>query len=279
MTAFAEGPSFAEGVPCWIDVSLPDIEAGRRFYGALFGWTFDEPAEKSQGYYTQAYVGEGEARKNVAGLAAKADGRMPTAWGVYFATPDARALVARAREAGGQIVTDAVAVGPYGTMAQIADPGGAVFGVWQGGSHPGFEQTAAPGAFCWTEVFVRAPGRDRVDAFYEKVFGFRGTDLSEDGGGVDYLGWSPAGAEPGPDSMVGGRTVIHDAFPAEMPPHFLSYFLVEDCDRAAAEVRRLGGRVTHPPFDIPYGRMAIVVDDQGAVFAMLAEPEGGPSDA
>ena len=32
--------AFAEGEPCWVDVSLPDVEAGKRFYGELFGWTF-----------------------------------------------------------------------------------------------------------------------------------------------------------------------------------------------------------------------------------------------
>ncbi|MFE4643233.1 VOC family protein, partial [Streptomyces sp. NPDC056730] len=25
--------AFAEGTPCWVDVSLPDLEAGKRFYG------------------------------------------------------------------------------------------------------------------------------------------------------------------------------------------------------------------------------------------------------
>ncbi|CAM5595071.1 hydrolase [Streptomyces spiroverticillatus] len=269
--------AFAEGVPCWIDVALPDVEAGRRFYGGLFGWTFDEPADKEYGYYTQAYVGEGDDRKNVAALAAKADGRMPTAWGVYFATPDTAALVARAREAGGQIVMDTMPVGPYGTMAQIADPGGAVFGVWQGASHPGFERTAVPGAFCWTEAYVREADLERVDAFYDKVFGFGTQDLAEltdDESGVAFRTWSPAGTEPGDDTAIGGRAVITDALPAEMPAHFLSYFMVEDCDATAAEAKRLGGRVSQPPFDIPYGRMAILVDNQGAVFAVLQEPKG-----
>lgn len=264
--------AFAEGVPCWIDASLPDVEAGKRFYGALFGWTFDDPADKEYGYYTQAYSGEGEDRKNVAALAPKFDGRMPTVWGVYFATPDAAALVARAREAGGQIVMDAMPVGPFGTMAQIADPGGAVFGVWQPGTHPGFAVTAVPGAFCWTEVYVRDTDKDRVDAFYQEVFDFATHDLAEEAG-VDFRVWSPAGTEPGEATAIGGRSVISEGFPVEMPAHFLSYFLVEDCDETAATAKRLGGRINQPPFDTPYGRMAVLVDDQGAVFAVMAEPK------
>ncbi|GHH47093.1 VOC family protein [Streptomyces candidus] len=271
MTASGE---YAEGVPCWIDASLPDVQAGKRFYGALFGWTFDDGADKEYGYYTQAYTGAGDDRACVAALAAKADGRMPTAWGVYLATPDAAALVRRAREAGGQIVTDAMQVGPYGTMAQIADPGGAVFGVWQADSHPGFGRRAAPGCFCWTEAHVRAEDKERVDAFYDAVFGFGTYDLPEESG-EDFRVWSPAGTEPGDETAVGGRAVISRDLPAELPAHYLSYFLVEDCDEAVAKVQRLGGRIGRPPFDTPYGRMAVVVDDQGAVFAVMAEPEAG----
>lgn len=87
--------------------------------------------------------------------------------------------------------------------------------------------------------------------------------------GVDFRMWSPAGTEPGPDTAVAGRSVITDAFPAEMPSYFLSYFTVEDCDATAETVVRLGGRVSEPPFDIPYGRMAVLHDDQGAEFAVL----------
>lgn len=32
--------AFARSAPCWVDVQLPDLEAGKRFYGELFGWTF-----------------------------------------------------------------------------------------------------------------------------------------------------------------------------------------------------------------------------------------------
>jgi predicted enzyme related to lactoylglutathione lyase len=275
MTASTE---FAEGVPCWLDAMLPDVEAGKRFYGGLFSWTFDDGADREHGYYTRAYAGEGDDRTVVAALAAKADGRLPTAWGVYLATPDAAALVRRAREAGGQIVTEAVPVGPYGTMAQIADPGGAVFGVWQAGAHPGFGRKDEPGSFCWTEAHVRAGDKERVDAFYEEVFGFVTYDLSEESG-TDFRVWSPAGSEPGEESAVGGREVISRDLPVELPAHYLSYFRVEDCDESAATARRLGGRVSKPPVDTPYGRTAVLVDDQGAVFAVLAEPRRKPDRA
>jgi predicted enzyme related to lactoylglutathione lyase len=188
-------------------------------------------------------------------------------WTVYFATPDAVSLAARIRGAGGQLVVEPMPVGPFGTMALAADPEGAVFGLWQGGTHTGFEKQEEPGSFCWTEVYSR--DKTVVDPFYESVFGYGGYDLED--AGADFRTWSPAGTEPGPDTAIGGRSVMSGAFPVEMPSHFLVYFSVADCDATADAVVRLGGRVQAPPFDIPYGRIAVLMDDQGAAFAVLQD--------
>ncbi|MCH0542874.1 VOC family protein [Streptomyces sp. MUM 203J] len=257
----------AEGTPCWADVLLPDLEAGKRFYGELFGWTFADSTE-TYGPYTMAFS-EGRL---AAGLAPKGDGRMPTAWGVYFATRDAVGLTGRIEEAGGRVITRPLRVGSAGITALVTDPGGAVFGLWQAEGRAGFEKQGRPGSFAWTEVYTRAPDKEAVDAFYETVFGFRARDLDDPS--VDYRVWSPASAETASDeTAIGGRSVIGPAFPAEMPAHFLVYLAVEDCDEAAAEAVRLGGRVTEEPFDTPYGRIAVLADNQGAVFAVLAEPK------
>ncbi|GAA1543484.1 hypothetical protein GCM10009730_60660 [Streptomyces albidochromogenes] len=266
--------AYTEGMPCWVDVTLDDVEAGKRFYGGLFGWTFADPGidDRARTGWSgragqTAFVNALSGGKKVAALAPKRDGRMPTAWGIYFAADDVTVLAARIREAGGQMVTDPLPVPPLGTTAAAADPGGAVFGLWQAGSHAGFEVRDRPGSFCWTEVYAR--DKTRTDPFYESVFGFQGFDLDE--AGEDFRTWSPAGADPGPDTAIGGRSVMGDAFPAEMPDHFLVYFVVGDCDGAAARAVELGGRVQAEPFDTPYGRIAVLTDDQGATFAVLAE--------
>ncbi|MFI5619553.1 VOC family protein [Streptomyces sp. NPDC051567] len=289
--------AFAEGTPCWVDASLPDVEAGKRFYGALFGWTFGDSAGAEYGHYTQAY----SRGRNVAALAPKPDGRMPTVWGVYLWTSDAYACAARIRAAGGQMVMDPQPVGPYGTAAMAADPGGAVFGLWQPGTHHGFDAQREPYTYCWTELYTRS--RDAVDVFYAKVFGYvtqdpdegqdtdggqgQDTDGGPDGGrgqvrepapdDADYRVWSPPGSVPGADTAVIGRSLITAAFPEVMPAHFLVYFAVPDCDQSVAMARRLGGRVTADPFDTPYGRIAVVADDQGAVFGLLSEPRTRPA--
>ncbi|MEU3840777.1 VOC family protein [Streptomyces sp. NPDC028635] len=236
--------AYPEGAPCWVDAQLPDVEAGKRFYGELFGWTF----ESAHGDSVWARL-DGEP---VAALARKTDGRLPTVWTVHFATPDAGALCRRIREAGGQVVTAPMEVGELGVAALAADPEGAVFGLWQPGGHSGFGPGRAEeeGGFAWVELYARDTAAANAfygDLFHDALFG--------------------PGAEP-----RFGRAPVSDVFPAEMPPHFLVHFGVRDCAEALGRVRRLGGRVQADPFTTSYGTVAVVTDDQGASFALLERP-------
>ncbi|MFJ5264389.1 VOC family protein [Streptomyces sp. NPDC088387] len=231
---------YVEGVPCWVDAQLPDVAAGRRFYGELFEWSFEERADGSGEW---AYL-DGEP---VAALTHKADGRLPTAWTVYFATPDAEALGRRIRGAGGQLVSAPMPAGALGTAALAADPEGAVFGLWEAGTHQGFGKRHVPGSFVWAQLYAR--DTEAANAFYGGLF-------------TDAL----FGQDAEPDF---GRAPITDLFPERMPPHFLVHFRVEDCADALATVSRLGGRVQADPFVTSYGTVAVGTDDQGAPFALL----------
>ncbi|MFE0671971.1 VOC family protein [Streptomyces sp. NPDC058867] len=228
---------YVEGVPCWVDAQLPDVEAGKRFYGELFGWSFPEDEEPYA-------LKDGE---RVAALVPKTDGRMPTVWTVYFATPDAVALARRIRDAGGQIVTAPVPSGEEGTTALVTDAEGAVFGLWQADAHPGFGRRHEEGTFVWAELYAR--DTEAANAFYGGLF-------------HDAL----FGPDAEPDF---GRAPVAGVFSAVMPPHFLVHFRVADCAAAVDTVLRLGGRVQAPPFETSYGMVAVVTDNQGASFAVL----------
>ncbi|MEU6589074.1 VOC family protein [Streptomyces sp. NPDC046881] len=237
--ASANEETYKEGVPCWVDAQLPDVEAGKRFYGELFGWTF----EAAYGSSVWARL-DGDL---VASLAPKTDGRMPTVWTVSFATSDAEALGRRITAAGGQMVMAPFPVGGLGTAALAADPEGAVFGLWQPGTHTGFGRRREPGTFVWAELYTRDTAA--ANTFY---------------GGLFRDALFGTGAEPD-----FGRADVTDVFPAEMPPHFLVHFRVTDLTEALGAVQRLDGRVQAPPFETSYGRVAVVTDNQGASFALL----------
>jgi predicted enzyme related to lactoylglutathione lyase len=58
-----------------------------------------------------------------------------------------------------------------------------------------------------------------------------------------------------------------------VPPHWLVYFAVSDCEGQTALAQSLGGAVRLAPTDAGgIGRFAVLVDPQGAVFAVIQPP-------
>ena len=80
------------------------------------------------------------------------------------------------------------------------------------------------------------------------------------------------------DKPVGGIGAIPAAAPADVPSHWMAYFAVADADAAADRVTALGGTVRQPPFDTPYGRMALVAGPQGETFSVMQLPEQPTAD-
>ncbi|MCQ4201752.1 VOC family protein [Streptomyces sp. NPDC058783] len=244
-----------EGAPCWADAMFTDVEGAKRFYGDVLGWTFGESSTEF-GDYTQCYA-DGKA---VAAVVPPPPGHEDRSqWCLYFASPDAAATAGRIREAGGELLLDPMRVGDFGTMCLARDPGGVVFGVWQGEKHEGFEATAVPGAYCWAEVFTREAAKS--DAFFPAVFSYGAKQMRDDQ--VDFRLFD-LGGDP-----VLGRMVMTEDFPPEVPPYINVYFTVADCDDAVARATKLGGILRFGPMTTPFGRFAALSDPQGASFSVI----------
>lgn len=241
------------GTPAWFDVATPDLEGARKFYGELFGWTFDVgPAE--MGYYTNCKLGGAKA----AGMNHRPENApYPTAWSIYFKSDDINASVQAVKANGGQVTVEPMNVMGEGHMAVCQDPTGAVFGFWQYGRHTGGEVADEHGAMAWAEVCTRDGAKARD--FYAKVLDCQATQMP----GMEYWTLDKNG--------MGKSGVMHmdDKFPKEIPPHWAVYFAVNDADAAVELIKKLGGKVNHGPFDTDYGRIAVVSDPYGAVFSII----------
>ncbi|MEU6847939.1 VOC family protein [Streptomyces sp. NPDC046716] len=251
--------AFPEGAPCWADVQLPDVETGKRFYGDLFGWTFDEGAGAERGYYTAAYSED----RAVAALAPLFGGGGP-AWTVHFAVRDAYATAARITRSGGRVVTGPLSVGTAATMALVTDRDGGLFGLWQAGSDLGFEVTGEPAAFCWTELLARDTAR--ADVFYESVFAYEAGGSAGGTGDADGLRlWAPAGTDPSPATAVAGR---RSSLGTPLTGRFLVHFGTSELEATTADALRLGGEIRVAAHPTGAGRVTVLADDQGALFAV-----------
>jgi predicted enzyme related to lactoylglutathione lyase len=254
--------SWPTGTPAWVDLAVPDLATAREFYGALLGWEFWEGAPET-GFYTTC-VKNGEPAAAL-GTPMAGDGT-PPAWTVYLATDDAAATAAAIASAGGTLLLAPTQVMEFGTMAIFADPTGAVAGLWQSGSHTGANIVDEAGAVRWNEEMTR--DLPAAKDFFARVFGYTYTDMSADG--FEYDTFELDGV------TRGGLGSIPPFMGPEVPPHWLTYFGVEDADAAVAVVAAHGGSVVRPPWDTPFGRMALVQGPFGEAFAVMAGGSPGP---
>ena len=68
---------------------------------------------------------------------------------------------------------------------------------------------------------------------------------------------------------IGGMMEIRPEM-GPVPPNWLPYFMVEDCDVVANKAAATGGKLNVPPTDIPnVGRFSVIQDPQGAMFAII----------
>src|SRR3954467_5968018 len=73
------------------------------------------------------------------------------------------------------------------------------------------------------------------------------------------------GGPVGFEDVVASINPIPDDQPST-PPHWSVTFGVNDANAAAAKAAERGGRVMVPPMDVPWSRLTVISDPQGAVF-------------
>jgi len=246
------------GFPCWADLTVPDLDAGKAFYSSVLGWTFEDQGEEF-GHYSIAKI----KGANVAGISPPMQEGTPSVWTLYMASDDADKTAAAIKENGGSVLFEPMDVGPLGRMFIGVDPAGATFGVWQAKQHIGAGIVNEPGALTWDDL--RSTDPDTARAFYAAVFGFTSDALPD--AGPDYTTFGV----PGDDVPVGGMGGMFGA-PDGTPSHWVAYFGTDDSDAAAERVTANGGTLLAPPFETPYGKMAGVMDPFGAAF-WIAQPD------
>jgi predicted enzyme related to lactoylglutathione lyase len=184
----------------------------------------------------------------------------PDLWSVYLATEDAQATADAAVANGGQVLVPAMEVMQLGSMAVLADPGGAAIGAWQPGLHTGFAIFGETGTPTWFELHTR--DYDASVQFYRDVF----TWDTHVAGDTPEFRYTTLGEG---DPLAG----IMDAsafLPDGVPANWSVYFGVDDTDAALAKTVHLGGAIILPAEDTPYGRLAQAADPTGALFKLVA---------
>jgi hypothetical protein len=237
---------------CWINILTPEPAAAREFFGRLLGWTWVEIP--GMGHRVQVGGEDVGAIFDLGGP--QVPPGTPAGIGVMVKVEDADATAERAKVLGGR-AKPAFDIGPQGRMAECYDPNGANIDLWQPGTSPGTEvDSSRHGAPTWFETLTTDTGR--AASFYTALLGWTAEDVPMEG--FTYTVFKLDG-EP-----VAGMMAITPEM-GDFPPHWGTYFAVDDVDATARQALALGATQLLPPADIPgVGRFCYLVSPQGVHF-------------
>ena len=118
------------GTVGWNELGTRDPAAAKQFYGAVFGWEYDEEPSDRVGTYTIAKVGGAMVAGMIDMNALEMPAEIPANWLSYFIVADADAALDEVRSGGGSVMNGPIDI-PPGRFAVVADPFGAAFAVMQ----------------------------------------------------------------------------------------------------------------------------------------------------
>lgn len=246
------------GKMIWADLVTPDLVAAERFYGGLFGWSF-EPIHAGALVYAVASI-EGRPVGGLLQRTIPVGEQRQSAWLTFFAVRDVDAARRIALKEGAKCLSGPTTYAGRGRQVVLADPEGAVFAALASSTGDPSDFLAVPGEWIWSSLLARDPGRDA--AFYQKLFNYEVFDLPDEGGTEHVLFSSDDYARASANTLPGKPWRPH--------PHWLNFVRVTDVEAAAAKTVALGGRVlVKPHLDRHGGRAAVVADPAGAPIGLM----------
>ena len=245
----------------WHELLAADPAATTAFYPSVVGWTTQEwKTPPGAPPYTMWMNGQAP----IGGLMAlppevKAAGA-PSHWLGYVSVANVDKSVSQATTLGARVHAGPMDLPEVGRIAVIADPQGAVIALFTpAGAGMSPPDHAPVGGVSWNEL-ATDDGQKAFD-FYSQLFGWTKGEAMDMGPMGVYQIVAPAGGGV-PFGAIYNR-------PPQIPvSNWLYYFRVANLDSAVATAKAKGGKLLNGPMDVPGGRIAQLMDPQGAAFAL-----------
>ncbi len=115
---------------CWSELMTTDPNAAKTFYGRLFQWQAQDMDMGEAGIYSMM-GGKGELPSAGMMVIDEKMGPIPPHWSNYFKMADCAAAEKQALDLGAKSVIPTTTIPEQGFFCLLADPTGAVFGIYQ----------------------------------------------------------------------------------------------------------------------------------------------------
>jgi predicted enzyme related to lactoylglutathione lyase len=224
----------------WFDLVTQDVARAKSFYGALFGWTFQDGDR-----YTPV-LNDGVP---IAGLVPARDPERGSEWVGNLSVADVDRAAALMSERGGAIEREPIDAPDRGRIAVVSDSEGALLLLVRaaGGDPPDADPTL--GGWLWNELWTHDV--DTAMDLYSTLAGYEREIVEFRDHPYHVLRDADA-----------RRAGVVEA-PPEVNPLWLPYVRVEDADVTAARAADLGARIV-----MQDERTAILVDPTGAAIGI-----------
>jgi predicted enzyme related to lactoylglutathione lyase len=267
-------PASGEHLPgklVWADLFTSDPAMARRFYAGVFGWEWRWVSERPGRGYGMFYA-DGIPVAGVAQHAPKDPATKYARWVHFISVEDVATSVAATIERGGRTLLARRDVAQRGTLAVLADPEDAPFGVLRSSSGDPPDYRAEIGEWLWVGLYARDSGA--AARFYADVFGYEIHERDDHPEVIEFALASGGYSRAGVDALSEGSSAH---------PTWLGFVRVEDVAATLDKVRALGGEVLYEPEEGDLqGELAIVADPFGAPVGLMYwdfEDEGsGPQE-
>ena len=120
----SETPMLRHGAFSWCELMTSDVEAAKRFYTELLGWTTEEVPDMSYTIVKTGEVGIG----GIMSIPPHAAGASPY-WGTYVTVDDVDATARKAQELGAKTIMPLTDIPNVGRFYTFQDPQGAVISI------------------------------------------------------------------------------------------------------------------------------------------------------
>lgn len=252
----AERTMYTPGTFSWTDLTTTDQDAAKSFYSGLFGWEADDRPVGDGIVYSMMLIDGKPAAAISPQPEAQRDAGVPPVWNSYVTVESADRALERAQHLGATVHAPAFDVMDAGRMGVVQDPQGAFFEVWEPKTNIGASVVNHHGALSWNELATA--DMDGSAEFYGELFGWTFEPMEGD---MPYLviktkaGGTNGGIRPRMETE---------------PPYWLVYFGADDLEISTAQAGELGGATLVEPMDIGPGRLSVIRDPQGSVFALYS---------
>jgi predicted enzyme related to lactoylglutathione lyase len=242
----------------WYDLMTTDIQAVKKFYGELFGWTFEDVGTVDVPY--TIIQNNGITIGGIFALDKSRSKSDQSQWISFLSVENMESAVEYVKKNKGKIYTEPFDLPDRGKVAVAIDPQGSVIALVNSSSGDTKDDEPVYNEWLWTELWT-----DDVDAslnFYNGMFGYENKTYMTQAETKYYV----------LRNEDEGRAGVVKIMLEGVKPNWMPYIAVKDPSETISKVEKLGGKVLIDQKGIAGNRAAIIADPSGGVFTVHVWP-------